>query len=182
MGHLLLNGSGEALKELPKTHGKLLQRHTPSFLLLFCVLWGGEGYTFFSEDKWLGDRLICSRFPRVYHLSSMKNLLVTAVLSRSGISPSPLLGSQRPLSIRKLWMLLIFFLYWASSAASGGGRIFICFWWPHPSDGFTCNSFLLCLVNPSSLSDSVFVSLWKVKISNKVKFFFFFFLVCVCVC
>lgn len=49
----------------------------------------GDGRdTYFWEDKWVGVSPLCSMFPSLYHLSSMKNRLVVDLVVLFGSSLS----------------------------------------------------------------------------------------------
>lgn len=47
----------------------------------------------------------------------------------------------------------------------------ICFWTLDPIGGFCCSSYFCHLLDPFPFSESIFSSLWNVKVPKKVKFF-----------
>lgn len=53
------------------------------------------------EDTWLGDKPICSMFPRLYHLSFTRLHFLAYVLASLGTSTLFYFGFHRPLSGRK---------------------------------------------------------------------------------
>lgn len=61
----------------------------------------GDGFgTYIQENRWLGDRPRCNRFP--HHLSAKKNCFVADVLLLSGSSLSFLFGFRRHSFNRKM--------------------------------------------------------------------------------
>lgn len=44
-------------------------------------------------------------------------------------------------------------------------------WSLNPLEGFSCKSFLHILMDPSPIGESVFLILWRIKVSRKVRFF-----------
>lgn len=91
------------------------------------------------------------------------------VLSNSLVFFAPMWDFPRALSDRETSYVVALLSLMGDFCCSSGRR-YVCFWNPCPFEGFSCKSFFLCLVNPSTTS-GVFSSLWTVKVPNKVKFF-----------
>lgn len=62
---------------------------------------GDGSNTYFLEDKWVGDSSLCSKFPNLYRLSSMKSHSIVDVLNHGGSSLSFSLGFRRQLTNRE---------------------------------------------------------------------------------
>lgn len=55
-----------------KIRGKIFRLNFQLFLILSIVLGDGKD-TYFWEEQWVGDSPLYASFPRLYHLSSLKN-------------------------------------------------------------------------------------------------------------
>lgn len=64
------------------------------FHVVHCFVGDGKEM-YFWEDKWVADRPFCFTFPRLYHLTSMRNHSVVDVLVLYGSFPSLSLGFCR---------------------------------------------------------------------------------------
>ena len=113
---------------------------------------------------------LSSAFPSLYHLSSLKNCLVSDVLVWSGNSVSFSSGFRRAFSNEESTNVT-FFLSLIDGLDFRLGRRDVRVWSPNSVGGFSCKSFFRILVNHSSVVESVFVVLWSLKILKKVRLF-----------